>query len=287
MTNLTREQIDAYHRDIYEKILTHGHAIQSVFRSHSYTIGLASKGYEVITNVHGVVSLIGEMLNIPKNSTPVPGKVYLSEESVCKLEGGAEATRFGFIEITNRKFIRLLAEHLCLGWKNLIYGKIPEKVYLAVVGDVNNKLPWEPGFVSFGNDLPSLIDQVMDLEKTSLRETESSLIERCVEVNQGSTTIPIEESSIQTDSSGKALALDFIMRYGGIDGDHHKTWVIDQVVRALHNVPVTVTRRSWNDGSITDDVEQSTNEAYENWVKSYNDGEDGPDTYEWDVGIAP
>lgn len=287
MTNLTREQIDAYHRDIYEKILTHGHAIQSVLRSHSYTIGLASKGYEVITNMSGAVSLIGEMLNIPKNSTPIPGKVYLSEKTVCELEGVTEATRFGFIEITNRKFIRLLAEHLCLGWKNLIYGKIPERVYLAVAGDVNNKLPWEPGFVSFGSDLPSLINQVMDLEKTSLSEIESTLIEQCDEVNQESMTIPIEESSIQTDSSGKALALDFIMRYGGIDGDHHKTWVIDQVVRALHNVPVTVTRRSWNDGSFRDDVEQSTNEAYENWVKSYKDGEDGPDTYEWDVGIAP
>lgn len=287
MTNLTREQIDAYHRDIYEKILTHGHAIQSVFRSHSYTIGLASKGYEVISNIHATVNLIGEMLNIPKNSTPVPGKVYLSEETVCKLGDVAEATRFSFIEITDKKFIRLLAEHLCLGWKNLIYGKIPEKVYLAVAGDLNNRLPWEPGFVSFGNDLPSLVDQVMGLEKASLREIESSLIEKCVEESKESMTIPIEESSIQTDSSGKALALDFIMRYGGIDGDHHKTWVIDQVVRALHNVPVTVTRRSWSDGSFRDDVEQSTNEAYENWVKSYNDGEDGPDTYEWDVGIAP
>ena len=111
MTNLTREQIDAYHKDIYEKILTHGHAIQSVSRSHSYTIGLASKGYEVVTNVLGVVSLIGEMLNIPKNSTLVPGKVYLSEESVCKVEGVTEATRFGFIEITNRKFwIRLIVD---------------------------------------------------------------------------------------------------------------------------------------------------------------------------------
>ena len=111
MTNLTREQIDAYHKDIYETILTHGHAIQSVSRSHSYTIGLASKGYEVVTNVLGVVSLIGEMLNIPKNSTLVPGKVYLSEESVCKVEGVTEATRFGFIEITNRKFwIRLIVD---------------------------------------------------------------------------------------------------------------------------------------------------------------------------------
>ena len=30
-----------------------------------------------------------------------------------------------------------------------------------------------------------------------------------------------------------AKALDFAIRYGGIGGDHHKAWVIDQMVRAL------------------------------------------------------
>lgn len=267
--------------------------------SHSYTIGLASRGYEIVTNMFGVENLVLEMLNVPNYSTPVSGKVYISEEAFCKSVSAAEPTKFSFVEIVDRKFIQLLSEHLCLGWRNRVYGKIPEKVYLAVVGDANNKLPWEKGFVSHGNDLPSLVDQVIGLEKASLNRIESSLIEKCVEEigrngtkssgdsHQRRKIIPIEESSIQTDSSGKALALDFVMRYGGIDGDHHKTWVIDQVVRALHNVPVTVTRRSWSDGSFRDDVEQSTNEAYENWVKSYNDGEDGPDTYEWGVGIAP
>lgn len=28
-------------------------------------------------------------------------------------------------------------------------------------------------------------------------------------------------------------ALEIIFRWGGIDGDHHRAWVIDQVVRAL------------------------------------------------------
>ena len=28
-------------------------------------------------------------------------------------------------------------------------------------------------------------------------------------------------------------ALDLALRYGQIDGDHHKAWVIDQVVRLL------------------------------------------------------
>lgn len=60
-------------------------------------------------------------------------------------------------------------------------------------------------------------------------------------------------------------ALDFAVRYGGIDGDHHKSWVIDQMVRAL----------------IGDDAK------YAAWVREANAGEDGPDTYEWDVGIPP
>jgi len=54
-----------------------------------------------------------------------------------------------------------------------------------------------------------------------------------------------------------------IHQYGGIDGNHHKQWVLDQVVRAL------------------------TGAKYDDWVKEHNDGKDGPDTYEWDVGIAP
>lgn len=58
-------------------------------------------------------------------------------------------------------------------------------------------------------------------------------------------------------------ALNLIQRYGGIDGDHHKAWVIDQVVRAL------------------------TGKQYEAWVREACDGEDGPDTYSWDEGIAP
>ncbi|HET7135185.1 MAG TPA: hypothetical protein VFJ25_04640 [Casimicrobiaceae bacterium] len=57
-------------------------------------------------------------------------------------------------------------------------------------------------------------------------------------------------------------ALDLIARYGGIDGAHHKQWVLDQIVRIL-----------------SDD--------YAEWVREQKDGEDGPDTYDWDEGIAP
>jgi len=58
------------------------------------------------------------------------------------------------------------------------------------------------------------------------------------------------------------LALDKAT-WGGFDGSHHKMWVIDQMVRIL------------------------AGDRYEEWVKSFCDGEDGPNTYEWDCGIAP
>lgn len=60
-------------------------------------------------------------------------------------------------------------------------------------------------------------------------------------------------------------ALDTISRYGGIDGAHHKQWVIDQVVRSLTGTP----------------------EAYTAWVAAQRQGADGPDTYEWSEGTPP
>lgn len=60
-------------------------------------------------------------------------------------------------------------------------------------------------------------------------------------------------------------ALTVAFSYGQIDGAHHKTWVIDQIVREL----------------ICDEF------LYERALKEYMSGEDGPETYEWDQGIAP
>lgn len=57
--------------------------------------------------------------------------------------------------------------------------------------------------------------------------------------------------------------MGLIENYGSDDGEHHKQWVLDQIVRTI----------------------QGTN--YKKWVKDYCKGEDGPHTYEWGTGIAP
>lgn len=60
-------------------------------------------------------------------------------------------------------------------------------------------------------------------------------------------------------------ALKVIAKYGVIDGDHHKQWVLDQVVRFL----------------------TGTEENYQKWIVAHNTGPQGQECYSWETGIAP
>lgn len=91
-------------------------------------------------------------------------------------------------------------------------------------------------------------------------------------------------------------ALEFIERYGQIDGDHHKAWVLDQVARVLHGTPVILSLASWTNeaGEIVDSEYRfetgEPSEAYLGWVYdlkrgSAAEGED--DEYGYDEGVAP
>lgn len=75
--------------------------------------------------------------------------------------------------------------------------------------------------------------------------------------------IPALIAQVERLRAAAHSALSTALRYGGIDGAHHKTWVIDQIVRDL------------------------TGAAYQPWVADACAGEDGPATYNWDTGIAP
>lgn len=58
-------------------------------------------------------------------------------------------------------------------------------------------------------------------------------------------------------------AILIAVQFGGIEGEHHINWVIDQMVRIL------------------------SGKNYDEIVKNACDGDEGPNTYKWDIGIAP
>lgn len=81
-------------------------------------------------------------------------------------------------------------------------------------------------------------------------------------------------------------ALDYAFKYSQHDGGHHKMWCIDQMVRALLECPIE-TKTVKRDGVVYSFEEQGESNKYKKWIKEYCNGEDGPETYEWDEGIPP
>lgn len=58
-------------------------------------------------------------------------------------------------------------------------------------------------------------------------------------------------------------AINLACRYGGAEKIHHLQWVVDQMVREL------------------------AGDQYSEIVAKTIAGEDGPNTYTWEIGIAP
>lgn len=90
------------------------------------------------------------------------------------------------------------------------------------------------------------------------------------------------------DYTEKDWAFHFIECYGGIDGSHHKDWVLDQAARCLLGTKVIIKIASWSDGTQEYRISTGAPSAkYKRWVKDICDGEDGPNTYEYSEGVAP
>lgn len=84
-----------------------------------------------------------------------------------------------------------------------------------------------------------------------------------------------------------AKALEFIVKYGSIDGAHHKDWVLDQVTRALTGCPMVEKTATDCDGKPYTYQTQGESQDYLDLVRETCAGEDGPDTYEWSKGVPP
>jgi hypothetical protein len=74
---------------------------------------------------------------------------------------------------------------------------------------------------------------------------------------------------------------------GQVDGEHHKAWAIDQIVRALTGCPIVTRTAVDTHGERYEYPSQGESEEYRRFLAAYRAGEDGPDTYHWEEGIAP
>lgn len=73
-------------------------------------------------------------------------------------------------------------------------------------------------------------------------------------------------------------ALAIIQAYGTIGGDHHRAWVLDQVVRTLAGCPSVSKEFVDNRGNKFKAMVLGENREYLDWVATME---------EWDAGIAP
>lgn len=106
----------------------------------------------------------------------------------------------------------------------------------------------------------------------------------------GERVIPIEHTPYR-DYDREDWALYYIEAYGGIDGDHHKSWVLDQVARILKGAEIEVKMAEWlHRGRYSYEWRVNVlepTEEYHEWVRALKAGEDGPETYGYDIGVPP
>lgn len=106
----------------------------------------------------------------------------------------------------------------------------------------------------------------------------------------GSVPVDVKDTDAK-DYTPWDWARTFIESFGGIDGNHHKRWVLDQVCRIMHGTPVLIELHRWDDHP--PEYRFSTGEssqAYLDWVNTQCGNYD-PETeeyeYKYDAGIAP
>jgi hypothetical protein len=84
-------------------------------------------------------------------------------------------------------------------------------------------------------------------------------------------------------------AMLFIEKYGQIDGEHHKTWVLDTASRILLGTPVIVVTARWANGQEEDRfwLDEPSKEYLDWREEMLCRDENGQPQYGYDEGIAP
>lgn len=95
---------------------------------------------------------------------------------------------------------------------------------------------------------------------------------------------PVDQKDTPYAKYGPAeWAKYYLVQYGSIDGDHHKTWVMDQAIRILMGTPIVIKLAKWDDGHYEHRVD--TGKPSKEYLKYCKNAE--KEGYSVDPGIAP
>lgn len=109
----------------------------------------------------------------------------------------------------------------------------------------------------------------------------------------GETPVDVTNSPFK-DYTPFDWAMYFIEKYGSIDGDHHKQWVMDQVARIHKGTKPIIVLARWDKGKGKFIEEyrvwlDEPTQAYVDWVEEMKQWNEKTKSYEYDYdeGIAP
>ncbi len=99
----------------------------------------------------------------------------------------------------------------------------------------------------------------------------------------GETIIDVSES-IFKDNTKEDWIQYFIESYGQIDGDHHKAWLLDQIMKILNDCKIIIKLAQWSNGQEEYRISiEKHSDKYETWISNYTRG----CIYSYETGIAP
>ena len=82
-------------------------------------------------------------------------------------------------------------------------------------------------------------------------------------------------------------ALDWLKSHGVSDEQHHMEYAFDLVVRILTGCPEVTAVAVDANGTTYSYTTLGESQEYKDFVREYQDGDDGPESYTWRTGIAP
>ncbi len=107
----------------------------------------------------------------------------------------------------------------------------------------------------------------------------------------GETLLESHEDTPYEGFTAQDWAMEYIGRYGQIDGGHHKQWVLDQVARILKGTPVILKLARWDNGHreyrITTGEPSKEYLAWVEEMKGEYDEENECYEYDYETGGAP